>query len=346
MTRVLAGFILAVTAAFAAVDNPICEKTGQSSYRISFDLSGPNERVSIFASSRSDRIDTAKPLAIATASPVEVTTESTGRIYFHLQPRNGPSRVVAVRRLDLEGAWNTRDMGGYRTEDGSYVRWGTIYRSAELNGLTDHDFEYLKSLNLKVLCDFRAQSERTRSPTDLMRLPGTRYDVLPISPGASQRPPPGRGRPVPSRPPTPNPTNAKPYTFMTAAAPQFAQVFHSIARGDLPLLFHCTAGKDRTGMMAGILLSLLGVSRETILHDYLDSTNLPDAELVKIAKVTKSSVTNLAAARRFTSVERAQLELTFDLLEKDYGSVETYLQTAVGLSDDEITTIRTRLLEK
>src|SRR5256886_15356430 len=98
-------------------------------------------------------------------TPAEVSIPGqTGRIYFHLKPASGPTRVVSIRRLPLEGAKNFRDLGGYRTSDGHYVRWGFVYRSNHLVNLTAKDFEYLNSLGIRLICDVRSDSERARAP--------------------------------------------------------------------------------------------------------------------------------------------------------------------------------------
>lgn len=348
----------------AAVENPVCDKTGPGTYKISFELSGKNEQVTVYASSRADRIDSSKVLAKAIASPVQVTANQAGRVYFHLKPRNGPTRVVAVRRLDLEGTFNTRDIGGYRTRDGHYVRWGMVYRSDQLHDLTDHDVQYLVALGLKLVCDFRVDPERADSPTDTARLPATRFASMNIDSyggrygqarGASGA---GRGASGPAgvargglpagasgrAGATPPP---QPYNWLPLAVPQYSRVFLSIAAGDLPVLFHCFAGKDRTGVMAALLLSLLGVPREIILNDYLLTNEVPDNKLPVIAKGfirRGDNGTDLEAIRRGSQVNRGQMDATFASLDKNYGSVTAYLQKELGLTTGDIAAIQSRLL--
>ncbi len=369
-TIVLVLFTLARIAS-AAVENPRCEKTGPATYKISFDLSGPNEQVAIFASSSPDRIDSNKIIAKAAASPVSVTVSQNGRVYFHLKPRKGPVRIVAARRLDLDGTFNTRDLGGYRGLDGRYVRWGSIYRSDQLHDLTDHDIAYLTALGLKLVCDFRVDPERADSPTDTARLPATkfakmnidsyggRYGAARAASGAGGRGAAGAsGRGGAARAGVAagasGPTAAsgrggapQPYNWLPLAIPQYSRVLLSIAAGDVPVLFHCFAGKDRTGVMAGLLLSLLGVPREVVLEDYMLTNEIPDSKLPVIAKGfirRGDNGTDLEAIRRGSQVNRGQMEATFASIDKNYGSVTAYVEKEMGLTASDISMIQSRLL--
>src|SRR6267378_5563868 len=149
------------------IESPTCELIGVGVYRIDFQASPDAGPIEVFASSRPDRIDSAKPLLTIRKAPAEVSISGhTGRIYFHLKPASGATRVVSVRRLPLEGAKNFRDLGGYRTSDGHYVRWGLVYRSGYLADLTKQDYQYLRGLGIRLVCDVRAEGERMRSPTN------------------------------------------------------------------------------------------------------------------------------------------------------------------------------------
>src|ERR1700737_4764247 len=148
------------------VENPTCELIRPGTYRLDYQASPGAGAVEVFASSRPDRIDSDKPALMIRKTPAEVSIPGrTSRIYFHLKPASGATRVVSIRRLPLEGAKNFRDLGGYRTSDGHYVRWGLVSRSNYLANLTANDYEYLNSLGIRLVCDVRADGERMRSPT-------------------------------------------------------------------------------------------------------------------------------------------------------------------------------------
>jgi protein-tyrosine phosphatase len=115
------------------VDNPTCELIRPGVYGLDFQAPPEAGPVEVFVSSSPDRSDSDKPLTTIRKTPVEVSVpDLPGRVYFHLKPASGPTRVVSIRRLPLEGAKNFRDLGGYRTSDGHFVRWGLVYRSNHL----------------------------------------------------------------------------------------------------------------------------------------------------------------------------------------------------------------------
>src|SRR2546421_3618615 len=129
--------LAAAYAAVGGIENPTCELINPGVYRLDYQASSQAGGVEVFASSRPDRIDSAKPVLTIRKTPAEVSIPGqTGRIYFHLKPALGPTRVVSIRRLPLEGAKNFRDLGGYRTFNGHYVRLGLVDRWHHLVTLT------------------------------------------------------------------------------------------------------------------------------------------------------------------------------------------------------------------
>jgi len=397
-------FIFMVQFATAAeIENAICEQTGESSYRISFDGASTGNEVTIFASPRSDRIVSRKPLIKVMQSPVEVTVPGSGRVYFHLKPKNGKVRVVSVRRLPLEASFNFRDLGGYPAADGKYVKWGLLYRSGRLDALSSKDFEYLESIGLRLICDFRNTNEREKAETKWVggNAPEILCDPLyatrelesnmangqgsngfapangqtPDGPGRqggqpANGPPPQNGQgpagpqsgqaqggsgPQNGQPPNESQlqdleeVQAQPYQWVFGEAREpLAVAMRRIVAGDLPLLFHCNAGKDRTGMMAALVLGLLGVPREIILQDYL-FTNASAERLTSFAEFAPDfpNVKFVAAdARRILGVDVRGLKATLEQIDKEYGSVDQYVIKELKLTPSEISKIRKRLLER
>src|SRR5262249_28035360 len=120
----------------------------------------------IYASASPDRFDRNNLVRESRTSPVIVSAPNVGgRTYFHLVPDRGAGRVTAVRRLPLEGAKNFRDLGGYRTAEGRYVRWGRVFRSNALAKLTAKDYALLSQLRIRIVCDFRSDRERETAQT-------------------------------------------------------------------------------------------------------------------------------------------------------------------------------------
>ena len=349
--------LAATYAAPAATENPSCEQLGSYAYRITYQPPTGVGPVQVFASSHPDQIDSPTPLLTMRSASTEITVSQQSasgqpaRVYFHLKPAKGSARVVSVRRLPLEGAKNFRDLGGYRTTDGRYIRWGLVYRSNFLTDLTPNDYDYLEPLGIRLVCDLRADLERMRSPTSWI---GNRPAFLNVPIGANRdgtlTPEELQKRVAAINAQTS--ASAKGYDYATAGAEQYGIILHRMAAGDLPILVHDTSGKDRAGLFAAILLTALGVPRETVISDYLLTTKYmlaPDA--IKSTTAGLQSIFGLpdppdfATVKAIMTVHPETLAATFENITKTYGSFENYLSTALHLSDSDISSLRTRLLE-
>jgi protein-tyrosine phosphatase len=341
-----------VSPAIHGIENPTCELTSPGVYTINFQSAPDTGPVQVFASSRPDRIDSIKPVTVIRSVPANVSApENSGRIYFHLKPLSGATRVVSVRRLPLEGARNFRDLGGYRSTDGQYVRWGLVYRSGYLADLTKQDYRYLSTLGIRLVCDVRADGERIRSPThwngespELLSVP-----IGPNRDGTLSADELERRVAAASAPSTMPPTG---YDFAIKNAEQYGKILRRVAAGDLPAVEHCTSGKDRTGVFSAILLTALGVPRETVVDDYLltqhyllspgsfESTRTQLQKIFGLAEPLDDS-----AVKAIIALNPRTLEATFDTINKIYGSFDAYLRDAVKLPDADRATLRQRLLE-
>ena len=337
--------------AVSAIENPTCERLSSGLYTIDFQSAPDTGAVKVYASSHPDRIDSTKPIGTIRRAPADISApEHSGRIYFHLRPASGRARVVAVRRLPLEGARNFRDLGGYRSSDGQYVRWGLVYRSGYLADLTKQDYEYLNSLGIRLVCDVRADRERMRSPTSWV---GASPELLSVPIG------PNRDGTLTAeelkRRIAASDSNGGPlsgYDFAIKDAEQYGRILHRIVAGDLPAVEHCTSGKDRTGVFSAILLTALGVPREVVIQDYLlteryllapDSFENTRAQLQKIFGLGEPL--DDSAVKAIVSLKPRTLEATFDTISQTYGSFDAYLRDAVKISDADRATLRQRLLE-
>lgn len=293
-------------------------------------------RWALFAGKKLADIDFSFPVITGDGSgTVPLPLAASGWACFALVFESRPDAPVylAERRLPMAGGFNFRDLGGFSGAAGKRVAWGAFFRTDGLSSLTDEDLAYLASIPITTLVDFRTAEEGGRSPD---RVPPSVKNVLslPIAPGYM------------------NPEAEKgledyesPDAFMlhmyedlvldkgiTAAYRKF---FASVQRADeVPILFHCSAGKDRTGIAAALILSSLGVDREAILADY-ESSNGYLEEKYALAIEQKPYL------RGLLTVKRLFLESAFDLAEREYGSIENYLET--GLSVD-IDVMRRRFL--
>lgn len=348
--------VIAFTArlAFAAgIENPSCERVSPGVYRIEFDASGAAD-IEVFADDNPDKIAAAKPIEKITKSPADIhVSETGGRIYFHLKPAHGTTRTVATRQLPLEGAANFRDLGGYRTIDGKYVRWGRAFRSNNLAGLTAGDYKFLESIHLKVVCDVRTQFERTRQPTKWLG-PEPDFLLAPIGDEAMIR---NTSSMFDLKNAAATQSSLVSETrgyeqFIAEYAGQYDKVFHRMASGELPLMFHCSAGRDRTGTFAALLLNMLGVPRETVVQDYLLTGKylLSDANLETMASDIQKSMglvtrPHPASLKARLVMKREVIESTFRVIDERYGSFDAYRRNQLHLSDEEREKIRSLMLE-
>lgn len=288
------------------------------------------------------------------SSPAEIRVPETGkRMYFHLKPVKGDIRTVTTRGLPLEGAAKFRGLGGYRTSDGKYVRWGKVFRSSNLAGLTEGDYTYLASIGLKVICDVRTDFERKRQPTE-WKGPEPRFLLLPI----------GSEEMIRNASVSFDPKNAAASQssvvsetrgdemFIADYAGQYDRAFHQLAAAQTPLMLHCSAGRDRTGTFAALLLTMLGVPRETVVEDYLLTGKylLSDANLERMASDTQKSI-NLSARpdpqslRVRLAMKREVMDSTFRVIDERFGSFDAYRKNQLHISDEELAKMRQLLLE-
>ncbi|WP_373090453.1 tyrosine-protein phosphatase [Zhongshania sp.] len=244
-----------------------------------------------------------------------------------------PSPDVNTRRLSLEGAPNVRDLGGYRTWDGGTIRWRKLLRGGRLSNLSELDQRLLSDFEIKVICDFRNAHEYRLDMTKLNTLsaavihnlsisPGNQHDIIEISNiGANEM-----------------------ATWMTQINRELAlnhcqtyrKMFELLLKlDDGAFLFHCSAGKDRTGFAAALILSALDVPRDVIMEDYLLTSQYypPAGELEylinKYAADKPDVDPDLFAT--LTSTRPEFLEAAFTAIDENYASMDEYLEQALGL---------------
>ncbi|MCB1844773.1 MAG: tyrosine-protein phosphatase, partial [Halioglobus sp.] len=191
------------------------------------------------------------------------------RHYFRLRDQHGNEVLATERKLGMQGTPNFRDFGGYRTRDGRAVKWGFLYRSGQLSGLSDQDVSLLESLDIDLVCDFRRLEEQQGDPSRLPCARPPKVASLPIVPGSNSR----FFEEVADSAGDPQAM----FDFMLEINRDFAEaqsdtygrMFREIlALQDARFLVHCAAGKDRTGFAAAIVLLALGVERDVVMRDY------------------------------------------------------------------------------
>jgi protein-tyrosine phosphatase len=176
----------------------------------------------------------------------------------HDVPMQLPSRL-----LPLEGASNFRDLGGYPTTDGSSLRWGRLFRSDALHELTEADVRALGDLGLKTVIDLRMAVEVERTGRGALAAETATYHHLSVIDADG-----GESRGIPA--PIDDELSNRYLWYLEVGRHALVEALNVIGDGAThPLVFHCAAGKDRTGVLAALILDILGVERDVIVEDYV-----------------------------------------------------------------------------
>ncbi len=248
------------------------------------------------------------------------------------------------RKVELQGAVNFRDLGGYTTTDGHHVKWGKVYRSADMSKLTDQDLAVLDKLKIGYDVDLRGAEESRKAPDKLN--PNTDYILCPA--GSDNI----NGSMMQSL------RNIKTggdsvmvsyYSNTTYLADRYKPFFGKLLGmpEDKSLVFHCSAGKDRTGIGAALLLYSLGVPYDTIINDYEASNYYRAAENEKQVKgMVQFMKIDEGVAKDVLSVRKEYLDATFTAIKKQYGTIDNYLKTQIGLTDKDVKILKAKFLEK
>lgn len=261
--------------------------------------------------------------------------------------------------IPLKQVVNARDLGGYMTVDGKVIRKGMLIRSASLATANDDDLALLAALPVVKVIDFRTSFEK-RGKED-RALPGAAYISLPVQPVDNGETPQKM-------------TNRKSFdiskVIMFAAfnekaktiakemyvrmvlrsdcQQQFAAFLREVV--DTPegaVLFHCSQGKDRTGLATAYLLSALGVDRETIIADFDKSNQVYAQDVRKYCRMVKffgGKEEEMAVVKAFIGANTENFISALDLIDAEYGSMDAYLRHVLGLTDADFETLRARYL--
>ena len=247
------------------------------------------------------------------------------------------ARLLMSESSVLQGVSNFRDLGGYSGSDGCRVRRGRVFRSDHLASLTQDDIAHLQALALTHSIDFRGVAERAALP---YQVPGVENLALSIEPTVVQR---LRARMAAGQTPTTEDTvevMCETYRgFVHDHGHTFARFLRHLLMHPTPVVFHCTAGKDRTGFAAALLLSVLGVERGTIMQDYLLTNQL----YRRIPALEGSGPAHVMEV--VWQVRPAFLQAAFDVIEREYGGLVGYLSGPVGMQSKELQQLRQALLE-
>ncbi len=265
-------------------------------------------------------------------------------------PADTTSQEAPGRSLGVASVPNLRDLGGYKTADGKTVAHGLVYRSNQLAHISPEDMEAIAGLNLRVDYDLRTEAEKDALPDELP--PGVEYvwlDVLADMPGAG----PAELEKLMADKEAANAElgggkaaemfgeSYRHFVSLPSAKAEFRKMFLGLGDEEqLPALFHCTTGKDRTGWAAAALLSLLGVPKDTIMEDYLRSNEniIPMYQAVIDGFVEAGGEESIPLA--ILGVREEYLEIAYDEMETKFGTIENYFAEGLGIDAEQQQAIR------
>jgi len=250
--------------------------------------------------------------------------------------------------IEVEGAVNFRDIGGYYTVDGKHrVRRGQVFRSSNLSKLTPQGADKLEQMGIKLVCDLRTPDEIKRNPDQIPADTGIGYRHMPVA--------------------SDNPIRvlkmmlfqkrkigdlfreAYKYDLVDRGAEHFGNVLRTLAEEDnRPAVIHCTAGKDRAGVTIALLLGLLDVPEDVILADYsLSNRNYADFRAMADDDLNRIRIFGIGEAdiQAVMLADAEVLKAALDHLRDEYGSLRAYLLGPAGLDEETITALRESLLE-
>ncbi|MDF1513398.1 MAG: tyrosine-protein phosphatase [Anaerolineae bacterium] len=263
----------------------------------------------------------------------------------HLEASDSPE-TKDLRHIPLQGAANFRDLGGYRTGDGRRIKWRLIYRSEALGRLTPADLAYLSDLGLRTIYDLRTPSEIARVPD---RIPETaQWIAMPAQDGDFDKKYITtllfNRKIIPAQM-----AMSYPQQLVKNARRFGAILSHFANPNNLPAVFHCTAGKDRAGLTAALLLGALGVPEQTIIADYTLS-NLAYEKLFAIfLENNRTSLGYFGIPMKelypMFIADPAWMEGALTFIKQNYGSFHAYLLGPAEMDAVVLNQLRKNLLE-
>ena len=262
-----------------------------------------------------------------------------------------PAHPAPGTQLAFAGGNNFRELGGYLADEGKHVRWGQIYRGIPTGKLTgEADRRLLDSLGLRLILDLRSSGEAKKEPDyvpDGARL--VQICGLCAEDGAEIAFAPGDIEKLMQTAEEGESISQRLYRRMLTGNKAFKELFRALEAGETPILFHCSAGKDRTGVAAMLILLALGASDEVICADFEQTNACRKAEIDAVLAEHAAEIAADPACRvryyAMAGVDPAAAPFVLDTIRRKFGSAENYLETEYGLTPARLMRLRRMYLE-
>jgi protein-tyrosine phosphatase len=331
------------------LSNITIERRNKDIYKICWVTDVDDLRVNIFVGDSPSTINRRSPVAeVRGATFAEIAgLDPETRFYFAIVPEGGSGAIAAERHQPFEGVVNFRDLGGYETTDGHRVKWGQVFRSGHLARATKKDRVLIRRMGIRLIYDFRTPGEVKAQPDWLPDDGSIEYLQLPIVHGEFD--------PVAAM----ESLKKGDISWLTEdfmirryiqKIDDFPDIWGEfIARAadsaSRPLVFHCTAGKDRAGAAAALILLALGVPEETVIRDHgLSNVYIADALKMINERIVAMGIDPQKVAPYFTAPRNAIVAL-INHIRTTYGSATNYLQTRAGISPNRLERLKNELLD-
>lgn len=281
-----------------------------------------SEKWILYAGKTVKTINRSKPLLKGDKDGIyTIPVTNNERSYFQLVTESGKF-ILSERHLPMTGGYNFRDLGGFKTKDGKFVKWGKVFRTDDLNKLTEADLNYLSGIPITTIVDFRSEEERIAAPDQnpasvkhnypLSIVPGDLLNLVKKDTSKMDMP-----------------LLMKKINQMLVTDSSCIKAYSTFfdllqKKEETPLLFHCSAGKDRTGFGAALFLYALGVDEETIYSDYLMSNVYLDDKYAPLVEQNPST-------KDLYLVKKEYLQAAISEIKSKYGSIENYLEKELNV---------------
>lgn len=256
--------------------------------------------------------------------------------------------IPVNRYISIKKTTNFRDIGGLKTTENKTVKWNLIYRSDNLSQLKKNEFEKFDALQIKTVIDLRTEAEIAQKEDNLPE--NTEYLPMPILNDQGDLMAQMKGKVLRGEI-----KEAQSKALMeefykkcvTENIPLLKEIILKVSTSDSPILYHCSAGKDRTGIVTALLLSILKVDRETIMNEYLLSNYYRNAKVkstiqkAKLLKVLRPKL-NTTVILNFMAVDSDYLNAIFNTIDQKYGGMDSFISNELGIDNS----LRRKIIER